>query len=168
MKRKKSLAKTQTGNETMDAELATCREEVMFLRGKVAALMEMMQQKGGSLNPLMSGDVRQLQDTILLDAFQRMTLKQHAAFQLLMCGMDNKQMAEVFRMTESTAKTYVYRVMKHFDVKSRSQLLLKTKVFWDAYDPDEYQRLTGLRKNWALSINEQEPVMKLLRQKKGE
>jgi DNA-binding CsgD family transcriptional regulator len=173
---KKPTGKGRSGPNGDKPEVSD-KERIAYLEGRLSALESFVQAGliGGQTQQRtqgsavgLSSDVVRLHEQILDGAFGRMTIKQHAAYQLVMAGKSNREIADVLHVSESTAKTYVYRLMKHFEVNNRAQLMLKTKSHWDALDAGKYQSIAGLRKDWANSIREDEPVLGMLRSRRGD
>lgn len=85
-------------------------------------------------------------------AFRRLTQKQHAVLQMLLYGASNKEIAERFGVSESTAKTYVRAIGKKFDKFFRAEIVIEARETFQNFDATEYRRLTGLPKdlyeNW--------------------
>lgn len=88
------------------------------------------------------------------EALLSLTLKQHAALQLMLIGASNAEIATVFDCKETTAKVHVRGVMLKFGVKNRAHLFLKAKPVFDAVDEEQYEATSGLPKDWATRWHE--------------
>jgi DNA-binding NarL/FixJ family response regulator len=79
------------------------------------------------------------------------TVKQHCAYQMLMRGASNAEIAERMGVTESTAKVYVRGIMKKLgpDVHTRAQVILLTRDAYEAIPPETYREMShGVPKDW--------------------
>lgn len=98
-----------------------------------------------------------------------LTLKQHAAMQLIFAGASNLEISQVFDCKESTAKVHVRGVMLKFGVRTRAHLILRAKPVFDKMDADQYEEAAGLPKDWAHRWHEKRlsRILDKLRAKKG-
>ena len=83
-----------------------------------------------------------------LAAFGVMTPKQNATLQMILRGARNKEVAERFGVTESTAKIYLTGIMRHVGVTSRAAVIMKMSGAFKEISADEYRRITTVSKDW--------------------
>jgi len=100
-----------------------------------------------------------------IEVLGSMTIKQHAALQCVLAGLSNKQIAELFQCTDSTAKVHVRGVMGKLDAHTRSQVVLKAQPLMDAIGPEKYLELTGLSKGWVGNVDDEVEITRLVREK---
>jgi DNA-binding CsgD family transcriptional regulator len=127
-------------------------ERVLLLEGRITAVEQVL---ASHLRAGLSGraiathrSAPAAADPAIKSTLLRMTRKQHCAYQLLMEGASNAEIARRMGVTESTAKTYVRAIMRKFGVDTRSKLLVLTLDTWTALDPAEYEEFTKLPKDW--------------------
>lgn len=130
-------------------------EKVRVLEGQVDVLLRALQQRGGALGPA-------AMDDRTLEAFKRLTPKQHASLQMIMRGARNAEIARRLGVTESTAKVHVRGIMRKFGVRTRSQVILQVKSLFDRISPEEYERITGLPRDWDERYDADDPVSRVL------
>lgn len=84
-------------------------------------------------------------------AFGVMTPKQNATLQMILRGARNKEIAERFGVTESTAKIYLTGIMRHVGVTNRAAVIMKMSAPFKEISADEYRRITTVPKDWDFS-----------------
>jgi DNA-binding NarL/FixJ family response regulator len=79
--------------------------------------------------PEVTDALESVNDNIIEIAKQvaQLTPKQFNVLRLLREGMMNKQIAAQLNVTEATVKAHIGAILKQLDVKSRTQILLKTE-----------------------------------------
>lgn len=87
-------------------------------------------------------------------ALRKMSMKQHAALQMLMRGASNQEIAERFGVTESTAKVYVRCIMGHVGARTRAQVVAKMLHVLEEIGEGEYFRIAGIPKGWDMHWEE--------------
>ncbi|NBS71271.1 LuxR family transcriptional regulator [bacterium] len=86
-------------------------------------------------------------------AFGVMTPKQNATLQMILRGARNKEIADRFGVTESTAKIYLTGIMRHVGVTNRAAVIMKMSAPFKEISADEYRRITTVPKDWDLNWN---------------
>ena len=87
-------------------------------------------------------------------ALRTMTLKQHAALQMLLAGASNEEIADRFGVSVNTAKVYVRSIAAKLGVNARTQIVIKAMPALDAMSDDEYVSLSkGLPRDWNASYD---------------
>lgn len=76
-------------------------------------------------------------------ALRQMTPKQHAAFQMVLRGASNNEIAQRFDVTPSTAKVYVKGIMDKMNVRNRPQLVSKAIGILEQIEEEEYFVMSG-------------------------
>lgn len=149
------MTKSPSGSDRTKADLL---REIEELRHK----LDLANAKLSALTALGGGPSAE-------QALYSLTLKQHAAMQLIMTGASNLEIAQIFDCTESTAKVHARAVMLKFGVKTRAHLILKAKPVFDNIDPDQYEDVAGLPKDWAKRWGEKKlsHVLQKIRSRKG-
>ena len=131
-------------------------EELQKERDRVELLKEMLRQS------------EQNKETPLSYLFNRMTMKQHAALQMLFRGASNEEIADRLQVGLSTAKGLVRTMCLNSNVKNRASLVVRYKPLFDLMSEAEYRSLTGLRKEWDANFKEDDPANEVLWRKKHE
>ena len=135
-----------------DRLIAELRQTVAELRGEIKALhyvindQRSMMMNVAARTSYASPTVRV--DTEIIDVFTHMTVKQHAALQMLLRGASNAEIGTRLNVTENTAKVHVRAIMKKLGVSTRSQVVMKAAATMDAISDEEYRRLAQLPKSW--------------------
>jgi DNA-binding CsgD family transcriptional regulator len=92
----------------------------------------------------------------------RLTTKQHATLQMLRRGCTNREIAERLLVSENTIKGNIKAIAKHYDVRTRTQVLLATSKEFDDTPEDAYIIMSGgLPKGWDLNYEEPDVYVKL-------
>lgn len=100
----------------------------------------------------------ELTDDQRVDLLARLTTKQHAAFQMLVAGASNKDIAERFGVTENSAKVYVRGIATKLKVKTRSDIVMRLWGAYRAVDDESYRMMSGgLPKDWQKIYSEPDP-----------
>ena len=105
------------------------------------------------------------EDTVIKgsEILPRLTIKQHAALQMLLNGKSNKEMAERFDVSENTSKVYVRSIAARFRVNTRSQIVVACMSAFKDVDPDTYLAMSGgLPKDWDTHYKKPDKYAKLL------
>jgi DNA-binding NarL/FixJ family response regulator len=76
------------------------------------------------------------------------TPKQHAVIQAALEGWSTQRMAETLETTESTVKGHIKSVMDKLGVRTRAQMVGKTKGMLEG-DGEEYERIAKMPVTWA-------------------
>lgn len=122
---------------------------------KVELLKEMLRQS------------EQNKETPTAYLFKRMTLKQHAALQMLFRAASNEEIAERLEVSLPTAKGLIRTIALNAGLKNRAALVARYKPLFDALTDGEYKLTTGgLDKEWDASFREDHPINELIRRKK--
>ena len=95
------------------------------------------------------------------------THKQHATLQMLALGEPNQKIADVLEVSESTAKVHVRAIMKKLNVHTRSDVAQIFREMVSKWTPDEYQRVAGIEKDWAINPDRYPATTRLLREGKN-
>jgi DNA-binding CsgD family transcriptional regulator len=101
-------------------------------------------------------------DREVVDAMKGMSMKQHAALQMVVRGASNQEIADRFGVSVNTAKVYLRSVAKRLGVTLRTQVAAKVVPVLRALSDDDYRVLArGLPKNWdaeyAFARKEEDP-----------
>lgn len=135
-------------SEKMEARIEALEAQVEYLQGQVSVLIAVA-GRAGAPAPL------QKEDTGWLGLARALTKKQHAVLQMVVNGKDNRQVAVRLGVSESTAKGFLYEIMKHMrqrfgsnEVHTRidagelgQQMLLQM-------DDATYEAVAGIPKDW--------------------
>jgi len=78
------------------------------------------------------------------------TAKQHATMQMLALGKSNKYIADMLKVTESTAKVHVRSVMQKTKATNRQEVMAKYRITLSKCSPEEYITYAGIPKDWAI------------------
>ncbi len=100
-----------------------------------------------------------------MGVLHKLTVKQHATLQMIINGASNRDIAEVFGVTENTAKVHVRSLAKKLGVTSRSQIVAKALRPMEQITDAGYMAASkGLPKNWATEFcgKEDDPYRSLL------
>jgi DNA-binding CsgD family transcriptional regulator len=99
-----------------------------------------------------------------VDLLGRLTTKQHAAFQMLLAGASNRDIARRFGVTENTAKVYVRGIASKIKVRTRSEIVMRLWSAFRAVDDETYRMMSGgLPKDWHTTYSEPDPFADLYR-----
>lgn len=149
---------TKPAYEDLERENAELRGEVKALRRMVEELRDCLLHwvtKNPHASPAQKADAE------IIDVFQRMTVKQHCALQMLLRGASNAEIAERMAVTESTAKVYVRAIMKKLGVGTRSQVVMRVAPTFDALTDEAYQRMARIPKRWDRDWSPEDPYKSL-------
>ena len=80
----------------------------------------------------------------------KFTAKQHATMQMLALGKSNKYIADMLKVTESTAKVHVRSVMQKKKATNRQEVMATYKITLAKCSPEEYLMYAGIPKDWAI------------------
>lgn len=132
------------------AELDRLRNENLMLRGQLEAYKAIVDRLTGGKNTAEVAKKNEARERFgrAFHAFGNMTTKQHCAYQMLMHGKSNAEIAARMGVTESTAKVYVRSIMKKLGVSTRSQVILATQEAFAEIGDAEYEGMAGIPKNW--------------------
>lgn len=96
-------------------------------------------------------------DMATWQAILGLTGRQHVALQMMLGAASNAEIAERLGVTESTAKVHVRALFNKLGVRTRSEFLLKVKPVWDRMPGLEYERASGLPKDWHEKCGRHDP-----------
>lgn len=103
------------------------------------------------------------------ECLQTFTTKQHVAFQMLLRGADNQEIAERMGVSINTAKVHVRGMFKKAGVNSRAQLIYRVGREFEQIDENGYMMMTrGLPKDWDANFAEPDPFAKLYAEKRND
>lgn len=89
------------------------------------------------------------EDRRVLDVMKGMSVKQHAALQMVVRGASNQEIADRFGVSVNTAKVYLRSISKRLGVTLRTQVAVKVLPVMRALSDEEYRALAkGLPKEW--------------------
>jgi len=128
--------------EALRREKQLLHKEIVRLEAELAAA----QSQGGNALAINPNDE-------VLAAFRKMTTRQHAAIQGVIHTMTNVEIAKAMGASEVKVKVYLNSAAKRLGVKRRDAIIVKV---WDTYrwlDPEEYQRVAGIPKDWIAGEN---------------
>jgi DNA-binding CsgD family transcriptional regulator len=80
----------------------------------------------------------------------RFTAKQHATMQMLALGKSNRYIADMLKVSESTAKVHVRSVMQKKKATNRQEVMAEYKITLSLCSPEEYLTYSGIPKDWAI------------------
>lgn len=141
--------------ETEMKTIAELTEELEREKQKVELLKEMLRQS------------EQNKEAPTSFLFKRMTLKQHAALQMLFRAASNEEIAERLDVSLPTAKGLIRTIALNAGLKNRAALVARYKPLFDSLTDHEYKLITGgLKKEWDNNFKEEDPINELLRRKK--
>ena len=90
-----------------------------------------------------------LEDRKVLEVMKGMSVKQHAALQMVVRGASNQEIADRFGVSVNTAKVYLRSLAKRLGVTLRTQIAVRVLPVMRALSEEEYRALArGLPKNW--------------------
>ncbi len=88
-------------------------------------------------------------DRKVLEVMKGMSMKQHAALQMVVRGASNQEIADRFGVSVNTAKVYLRSLAKRLGVTLRTQIAVKVLPVLRALSDEEYRALArGLPKDW--------------------
>ena len=89
------------------------------------------------------------EDRRVLEVMRGMSVKQHAALQMVVRGASNQEIADRFGVSVNTAKVYLRSISKRLGVTLRTQVAVKVLPVLRALSDEEYRELAkGLPKGW--------------------
>ncbi len=89
------------------------------------------------------------EDRKVLEVMRGMSMKQHAALQMVVRGASNQEIADRFGVSVNTAKVYLRSLAKRLGVTLRTQIAVKVLPVMRALSDEEYRALArGLPKDW--------------------
>ena len=80
----------------------------------------------------------------------KFTAKQHATMQMLALGKSNRYIADMLKVTESTAKVHVRSVMQKTKATNRQEVMAKYTIILSQCPSEEYLMYAGIPKDWAI------------------
>lgn len=90
--------------------------------------------------------------------FRQFTPRQHATLQMLLRGVENREIAERLGVSENTVKVHVRNIARRLGVNNRVQVALRSSRMFDEIDDNAYRLLSGgLPKNWDETYSEPDP-----------
>lgn len=90
-----------------------------------------------------------LADRKVLEVMKGMSVKQHAALQMVVRGASNQEIADRFGVSVNTAKVYLRSLAKRLGVTLRTQIAVKALPVMRALSDEEYRAVArGLPKDW--------------------
>jgi DNA-binding CsgD family transcriptional regulator len=97
-----------------------------------------------------------------IDLLARLTTKQHAAFQMLVGGASNKEIADRMGVGENTAKVYVRGIANKLKVRARAEIVMRLWGAYRAVDDESYRMMSGgLPKDWHKNYSDPDPFAEL-------
>jgi DNA-binding CsgD family transcriptional regulator len=95
------------------------------------------------------GDGLGHEERMVLEVMKGMSMKQHAALQMVVRGASNQEIADRFGVSVNTAKVYLRSISKRLGVSLRTQVAVKVLPVMRALGEEDYRALArGLPKNW--------------------
>ena len=80
----------------------------------------------------------------------KLTTKQHAVLQMLLCGKSNQEISDRLGVTVNTVKVHVRGVARKYGCNTRSQVVMKSYNEFESTPDNQYKAISGgLPKEWA-------------------
>lgn len=148
----------------MDTNVRALQKKILQLETQVELLKNLLDEANrrglaaGRYGPP-DGNI----DTMMVSHFYKMTLKQHAVTMMMVRGANSYEIAERLECSASTVKSMIASVMHRFGASNRMELAAKIRPVVAALSDEEFEKVTGLRKDWDEKFDEGDPVNKRLR-----
>lgn len=128
--------------------------QILIQIGRLEAKLDQVLRIVSQNSPARNGhpDLTSHNGNAALVALSGLTVRQHAALQMLLNGKSNAEIAERLGVSENTAKVHVRLIAKKIGVAKRQQIVGFFRRVFDDIAEDDYRTLSrGLPKDWDAS-----------------
>ena len=108
------------------------------------------------------GSLPTVQQAVLLQKLDQLTLKRHAVLSATLGGQSYKAIAEAMQCDQTTVKLHLKAVLEIMGMRSRSALMATKPDLLEFVSDEEYEHRYGVDKRWWLT--EKPELMAVLRQ----